>query len=316
MPDNIVAESIADLPAQVAESPKSLAESRARYFNTGNAFNVQLPAVPNIVFTEEPRKALSLTSSTGLIPCDVSDVMECPFPATSPLVLAYYGRILGNESLKTDFVASGAVCYVIEGKGVTESGDEIIEWNAGDVFVTPGDTSQIHQAIDEPAVLWIVTNEPQLAFEKLQAPMAGRAPTDVVHYPAEEIDKQIDLIYKVGRGDDIAGSALIFSSSKQEESRNVLPTLTVAMNSLPAGVSQRPHRHNSVAISLVIQGDNCFSMIDGERKDWAPWATTITPPVSVHSHHNEGTAQAKFLIVQDGGIYYHARAMGFEFIDD
>ena len=57
-------------------------------------------------------------------------------------------------------------------------------------------------------------------------------------------------------------------------------------------------------------------MIDGERKDWAPWATTITPPVSVHSHHNEGTAQAKFLIVQDGGIYYHARAMGFEFIDD
>jgi gentisate 1,2-dioxygenase len=269
-----------------------------------------------MVFTEEPRKALSSTSSTGLIPCDVSDVMECPFPATSPLVLAYYGRILGNESLKTDFVASGAVYYVIEGKGVTESGDEIIEWNAGDVFVTPGDTSQIHQAIDEPAVLWIVTNEPQLAFEKLQAPMAGRAPTDVVHYPAEEIDKQIDLIYKVGRGDDIAGSALIFSSSKQEESRNVLPTLTVAMNSLPAGVSQRPHRHNSVAISLVIQGDNCFSMIDGERIDWAPWATTITPPVSVHSHHNEGTAQAKFLIIQDGGIYYHARAMGFEFIDD
>ena len=213
-------------------------------------------------------------------------------------------------------MASGAVYYVIKGKGLTESGDERIECDVGDVFVTPGDACQIHKAIDEPAVLWIVTNEPQLAFEHLQVPRAGSAPTDVVHYPSDEIDRQIDLIYKVGRGDDIAGSALIFSSSKQAGSRNVLPTLTVAMNSLPAGVAQRPHRHNSVAISLIIQGENCFSMIDGERKDWAPWATTITPPVSVHSHHNHGEEQAKFLIVQDGGIYYHARAMGFEFIDD
>jgi gentisate 1,2-dioxygenase len=56
-------------------------------------------------------------------------------------------------------------------------------------------------------------------------------------------------------------------------------------------------------------------MIDGERKDWAAWATTITPPTSVHSHHNDGAERALFLIVQDGGLYYHARAMGFEFVN-
>ena len=67
--------------------------------------------------------------------------------------------------------------------------------------------------------------------------------------------------------------------------------------------------------ALVIQGDNCFSIIDGKRKQWSPWATTITPPVSVHSHHNDGMEQARFLIIQDGGIYYHARAMGFEFAE-
>ena len=58
-----------------------------------------------------------------------------------------------------------------------------------------------------------------------------------------------------------------------------------------------------------------YSLIDGERKDWAPWATTITPPTSVHSHHNDGPEKAMFLIVQDGGLYYHARAMGFEFAE-
>jgi gentisate 1,2-dioxygenase len=87
------------------------------------------------------------------------------------------------------------------------------------------------------------------------------------------------------------------------------------MNSLPGGAVQRPHRHNSVAVSLVIKGDRCFSLIDGRRKDWAPWATTITPPVAVHSHHNGGNEQALFLIVQDGGLYYHTRAMGFEFAE-
>jgi gentisate 1,2-dioxygenase len=316
MVNNMAPKSIADLPAQTAVNPSTKAQSRARYFNTGNAFNVQLPSVPNMVFTDEPNKALSESTETCLIPCDVSDHMQCGFPATSPLILAYYARICSNEELETEFISSGSIYYVIKGAGKTVLGNETIKWNAGDIFVTPGGISQVHKADGEPVVLWVVTNEPQLAFENLQAPSQGNAPTDLVHYPSDEIDRQIKLIYEVGRGDEIAGSALIFSSTKQEASRNVLPTLTVAMNSLPEGVTQRSHRHNSVAVSLVIKGENCFSMIDGERKDWAPWATTITPPTSVHSHHNAGSEQAMFLIVQDGGIYYHARAMGFEFVDE
>ena len=101
----------------------------------------------------------------------------------------------------------------------------------------------------------------------------------------------------------------------QEASRNVLPTLTLAMNTLAPGVTQRPHRHNSVAITLIVEGNSCYSTVDDRQKQWTPWATTITPPVSVHSHTNGGDRLAKFLIVQDGGIYYHARANGFEFVD-
>ena len=74
-------------------------------------------------------------------------------------------------------------------------------------------------------------------------------------------------------------------------------------------------RHNAVAVSLIIKGDRCYSVMDGRRKDWSPWATSITPPVTVHSHHNGGNEQAMFLIVQDGGLFYHTRAMGFEFVE-
>ena len=292
-------QTIADLPAQHAEAPATAAQASARYFNTGNAFDVRLPVVPDHSFTAEPATAFLDSTPTSLIACDASAEMGGVTPATTPLSLVRYAKIKAGETLHTEFVASGIIVYVIKGSGSTDSDGEIIEWDAGDV----------------DAVLWIVTNEPQLAFEHLRAPAPGHAPTGVVHYPANEIDRQIDLLYRVGRGKDTPGSALIFSAAAQEATRNVLPTLTVAMNSLPAGDAQRPHRHNSMAVALVIQGQGCYSMIDGRRKDWSQWATTITPPVSVHSHHNGGEQRAMFLIVQDGGLYYYTRAMGFSFAD-
>jgi gentisate 1,2-dioxygenase len=314
MNDQAPSISIADMPAQRPASPATQAEARGRFFNTGNAFNVQLPPVPDHIFTGEPARALDPDTATGLIPCDISGMLGCTFPATTPLVLIRYGRIRAGESLQTDFEASGVMIYVIAGAGSTGCDGEHIAWGAGDILVLPGGMTHVHAA-EMDSVLWIVTNEPQLAFENLRAPAPGRAPTELVHYRADEITRQIDYIYEIGRTEQIAGSALIFSAERQEASRNILPTLTLAMNSLPGGSVQRPHRHNAVAVSLIIRGERCFSIMDGRRKDWAPWATTITPPVSVHSHHNDGNDRAMFLIVQDGGIFYHTRAMGFEFAE-
>ena len=230
-------------------------------------------------------------------------------------MLARYARIRAHESLVADFVASGVVVYAMLGSGTTEGAGSRVTWEAGDLLILPGGEPFTHAAGGDGAVLWVVTNEPQLAFEHLRAPAKGAAPTPVVHFKRDEIQKQIALIYQVGRDEGIAGSALIFSSAEMEASKNIMPTLTVAMNSLPGGAVQRPHRHNAVAISLVIRGEGCFSVMDGRRKDWAPWATTVTPPVTVHSHHNGGSEQAMFLIIQDGGLFYHARAMGFEFAE-
>ncbi|MGS0744034.1 cupin domain-containing protein [Glaciimonas sp. GG7] len=306
---------IADLPPQLAANPKTPAQASARYFNTGNAFDVKLPAVPDQSFIDEPAQAFHPDTPTSLIACDVSAQLESASAATTPLSLARYAKIKAGETLRTEFIASGIIVYVITGTGSTDCDAEHIVWGAGDVFVLPGGGVHTYRANDVDAILWIVTNEPQLAFEHLRAPSLGTAPTCVVHYPADEITRQIDLLYAVGRGKDIPGSALIFSSTSQEAIRNVLPTLTVAMNSLPAGEAQRPHRHNAMAMALIIQGEGCYSIVDGKRKDWSQWATTVTPAVSVHSHHNEGNKRAMFLIIQDGGIYYYTRAMGFAFAD-
>ncbi len=313
MPDS--ARSIAELGRRLPAAPASPAEARARYFNTANAFDMKLPPVPDAVFAEEPARALDPSSPTGFIACDISAALACAFPATTPLVLARYARIRAGEVLTADFNANGVIAYVIQGRGSVASTGEVLHWKPGDLLLLPGGESHDWAAADEDAVLWLVTNEPQLAHDCLRAPAPGMAPTDPVHYPASEIAEQVELLMRTGRTEAIAGSALIFSAERQEATRNALPTLTCAMNALEPGQSQRPHRHNSVAVSLIVQGEGCYSRVDGRRKDWAPWATTITPPVSSHSHHNQGPERAMFLIVQDGGIFYHARAMGFEFTD-
>src|ERR1700712_2774781 len=162
-------QNIAEMPAQRPSGPTTAAQARGRFFNTGNAFNVQLPPVPDHLFTAEAAAALDPAAPTGLIACDLSEQLNCLFPATTPLVLARYARIRAGETLTTEFAASGIICYVISGAGTTDGGAEQIAWSADDLFILPGGPSYIHRSA-AGAVLWIVTNEPQLAFEHLQPP--------------------------------------------------------------------------------------------------------------------------------------------------
>ena len=109
------------------------------------------------------------------------------------------------------------------------------------------------------------------------------------------------------------GKSINLGNVALEWSRTTTPSFTLALNSLLPGESQRGHRHNAVAVTLVLAGERCYSLIDGERADWEPHTVMITPPTAFHSHHNDGSELALFLIVQDGGVYYHCRTMGFSY---
>ena len=301
------------MDVQTPLNPESDAAARARFFNAGNAFNIVLDPIPDMVFKAEIDDAMAADAKTGFTICDNSHVLGTKTPATSPLLLARYARINTNETLEATFNTEGSIWYVISGTGTTCFTDQTFQWGAGDVFILPGGAPASLAAKGGDAVLWVVTNEPQMDFQNVQVTKTVDSGVDIVHYPAAELDRQIKTIYKVDQGEDAPGVGLILSSEKQLASRNVTPTLVLGLNTLAAGKSQRAHRHNSVAVTLVVEGENCYSVIDGVRKDWAPYVTTVTPPVSYHSHHNKGNKLAKFLIVQDGGIYYHARTMGFSF---
>jgi gentisate 1,2-dioxygenase len=300
------------IPASVADTPYT---ERARYFDSSNAFALKYPPVPCYQFLAERDRAFDPATGTALIPLDLSDRLGLESPATTPLMLTCYARIRAGERLTTRFKASGELYYVLRGSGRTLNGGDTIEWGPGDVFCLPGGGETTHLAGDEDGVLWAITNEPELAFEHLEPPAPRNAVTSAVHYPAAEIRRQLERVAKKLEGQKIAGLALVFSSVDQAHLRNVLPTLTLAVNQLPPGEVQRPHRHNSAAITLSIQGERCYSMIGGQRVDWQRDAVMVTPPGDVHSHHNEGEQWMSCLIVQDGGLHYHCRTMDFRYAD-
>jgi gentisate 1,2-dioxygenase len=66
-------------------------------------------------------------------------------------------------------------------------------------------------------------------------------------------------------------------------------------------------------MTLPIQSNNVYSVIEGERVDWYKYAIMITPPAELHEHHNEGDEMMLSLVMQDGGLYYHLRTIGFSF---
>jgi len=288
---------------------------RARYFDSGNAFNIVYPDVPAASFVAERDAALDPATGTALIRCDQSAAMGLSFPATSPLVLASYARVRAGESLRIDPCATAVLAYVIDGSGRATQGTDAIEWNTGDVFSLPGGQPIQLMSAARDSVLWVVTNEPELAFERVTPPAPGAGLVEAAHFPAATISDELARARKRLAGQPVAGLAVVFSSERLEDRRNISPSLTLAMNQLEAGGMQTAHSHNSVAVSLAIEGPGCYSMVDGVRKDWAPYVTMVTPPTSAHSHHNPGTGLANWLIVQDGGLYYHCRTMGFRFED-
>jgi gentisate 1,2-dioxygenase len=298
----------------VAKStPDTAYTRRARYFDSGNAFNVTNPPVPGTVFETERDQAMAQDGATELIPLDQSAAMGLTHPATTPLVLAAYGRIRKGESLLHDPEASTLLGYVIAGEGRSLQGEDTIEWATGDAFALPGHAPVRHEAGATDCVLWLVSNAPQLAQEHFRPPSSEQALVQAVHFPADEIARQLEIAEAKLKDQLVAGLAVVLATERLEDVKNVSPSLTLAMNQLPPGGAQTAHRHNSVAVSLVVDGAGGYSMVDGERKDWSPWLTSVTPPEAVHSHHNESGRSVRWLIVQDGGLYYHCRTMGFRF---
>ena len=286
-------------------------KERAIYNSPDNVFDWSWPKVPRHKFIKEKIEAYKSDDKSLLIPLDISNLLSTPYPATLPSILARYVRLKSGNPLTHRFIASGEIYYVIKGYGKTKNLDDTIEWKAGDVFCLPGGFETVHHSLSNNAILFSVTNEPILSFEKLTPALAEKNIVKATHWTNDKIISNLEQIYKRPKTKETAGVAIQFSSPDTLPSRNTIPMINTALNTLEAGGDQRPHRHNGAAITLAIQADNVYSKIEDETINWDNGVALITPASELHSHHNRGTNRMMSFVVQDEGLHFYLRTTGF-----
>lgn len=284
---------------------------RAIYLTPENGFKTHLPEVPAHVFAAERDRAFDAATGTAFVPLDLSPKLKTAYPATTPNMLARYARIAKGAALALEARASGEAWYVLSGAGSARKGDDVIEWRKGDTFALPGGAARTELTASADSLLFVVTDEPALAWAGAEPPK--RPAMQTAHYPAAQAMAALDQVHGRTPTEKPTGKFVLFTGPGLEEAKTVTPTISLALNSLEPGGDQPPHRHNAVALTLCLEGEKLYSEIDGKRVDWQKFAVMVTPPLALHSHHNRGSERMLSLVAQDGGVFYNARAVGFSF---
>jgi len=235
-------------------------------------------------------------------------------------MLARYGVVRAGTPLTCTFAASGENWVVLRGRGRIERGEEMIDWSDGDILLLPGGVASRWSA-DEDAVLWMVSDEPVLAFLGVRPQTTERAAIETTLYRRDDIARALHALYHRPMTPETAGRALFMASARTERLGTCLPAMTLTLNAVRPGESQRPHRHNAAALVLALREARCASTIGAHTLPWTRHSTLLTPAGVPHDHRNarqmSGDVReediALALIVQDGGLYYYGRTMGFSF---
>ncbi|HVC69844.1 MAG TPA: hypothetical protein VNC61_06215 [Acidimicrobiales bacterium] len=267
--------------------------------------------------------ALHAAGPTRTIVLDLSDLLGVDVPATAPSLLASFLRIEPGESLTTVTVATSELVYCLQGEGRLEiEGKGGIDWRAGDVITLPARCPARYTANDDAAVLYHVDDSPLLAYLGVEPSRPRFRPT---LFDGRRARARLDAVAAEPEAGRRSRVAVLLGNAANDQTLTATHTLWAMLGVLPDGALQRPHRHQSVALDLIVDcRPGCYSLVGDtlddegaiarpERVDWEPGGAFVTPPGHWHSHHNESGAPARLLPVQDAGLHTYLRTLDFRF---
>ena len=311
-------------PRRLAGTDGDPLRSSARVHEYSRAANpIGAGITPRIPLQAFPASLHTSVSETAVIPLDVSAELGMSGPATSPALCAAFVRIVAGTPLITAPESTSELVYVIAGSGTTATDDGSVEihWGRGDVFVLPAGLAATHRA-DADATWYRVTDEPLLRHLGV-TPSEPRFPA--THFPAAWLDAELALVEAAPHAEDRNRISVLLATAEQTRTLTITHVLWAMYGVVPAGAVQRPHRHQSVALDLIIDApEGCYTLVgrtldgDGEivdpvRVDWESAGAFITPPGLWHAHHNESSESAYLLPIQDAGLHTHLRTLDIRF---
>ncbi len=261
---------------------------------------------------------------TRIVPLDNAAVLGCSGPATSPGLCANFVRIRGGEALVTDANTTSQLLFVMRGTGTSSAVDADgppISWKAGDLFTLPARSRRLHAAHDDAALYW-VHDEPLLRYLGVEATQRQFTPT---LYRREAILEALEAVVRDPSSATANRLSVLLGNRLFPGTKTITHVLWAMFGLLPVGADQAPHRHQSVALDLVVDAQpGCYTMVgrtlaadgsikDARRIDWQPHAAFVTPPGLWHSHHNQSGQPAHILPIQDAGLHTFLRTLNILF---
>jgi gentisate 1,2-dioxygenase len=297
----------------------------ARYFEYSKAANPidsgHVPQVPIVRFGPE----LYLDEPTGVVPLDLSTELGIvDGEATSPALLANFLRIRAGEQIDTSPNATSQLYYVLHGRGFAAINGHLVGWEKGDFLTLPAGSHAVFYAdADADATMYWVHDEPLLRYLGADATRPRFRPTKF--RGADAAAKLQDIASRPGANEKSRVSVLL-ANANQEQTLTITHVLWAMFGVLPAGQEQRPHRHQSVALDLILDAppSGCYTLLgtrldargdiaDPIRVDWQAGGAFITPPGMWHAHYNETDTPAHLIPVQDAGLQTYLRSLDIKF---
>jgi gentisate 1,2-dioxygenase len=266
---------------------------------------------------------------SGIVPLDLSPELGVMGPATSPGLAAHFIRIEAGEGVRAAAAATSSLFFVLSGRGVchhraTETSAEAtaeIAWQQGDLFVLPSGGTPLLEASSTSVLYW-VHDAPLLSY-------LGVAPTsprfEPTHYGAAWLQSELQALANQPGAQTSNRISLLLANRDLPSTRTVTHVLWAMYGIVPAGATQAPHRHQSVALDLIIDcSPGVYTLVGTElndddsirnprRIDWQSGGAFITPPGHWHSHVNESGAPAWLLPIQDAGLQTYLRSLDIRF---
>ena len=280
-------------------------------------------ATPPIPHAEFPA-SLHEQGPTRVVPLDLSAKLKKAGPLTSPGLCAHFLRLLPGETLSTSPNASSELYYVLRGAGKTRFDGQTIPWSRGDILTLPAGEGASHRADDgdDAAALYWVHDEPLLRYLGARASVPTFRPT---LFRAEETLAELARAAADPEAANRSRVSVLLANADCEQTLTITPTLWAMLGILPIGAVQLPHRHQSVALDLIIDCQpGCYTLVgksldesgkivDPVRVEWKPASVFVTPPGEWHAHYNESGTEAYLLPIQDAGLQTYLRSLDIRF---
>ena len=282
------------------------------------------PNLKNIPFYEKDINECDY----GIHMIDFSDIFNTSHKSTTPNLLASFIKMIkkdiieihNNES-NIEFNATSHMFYIIKGECSIriDNNDDALVYS-GDILVTPCfDSIKITNLSEEELQIYYINDSPLVNY------LGNKAYKKIFQTVIYKNDFLVQKLNELSNPNNNRKGILLSNKDTDALGVNTItPVLWALYNELPPKTTQKPHKHNSVALDLCIKcsdNENIYTLIGDELDEkgniinptkvyWKEGSMFITPPGLWHSHNNIGDTYAYILPVQDAGLLLYQRILG------